>query len=259
MYPSVSQVRIYIYTYKKTHRIHSCDISSNIDQQRRVRLFIEKTSIRRENSRTTTPVARLSMLRKGRKFFSRVKRAPFSPCRAEDEPHACAVTDRLRIQGQPMTPDTVADGAERRVGEVNERQGDLSEKGEGRGEDRTVRTRFGAERVGKWRRWRERGAQQPVLDDHSNHYLTDAAVDSIGRHVFVCRPNPCNLLSPLLSFSFCFIYFSPFLLFFPFSPRDEEERGRRYRCTIKGLSRRKPGPRRRGKSSLLARYRRAIL
>lgn len=33
-----------------------------------------------------------------------------------------------------MTPDTVADGAERRVGEVNERQGDLLEKGEGWGE-----------------------------------------------------------------------------------------------------------------------------
>lgn len=243
MYPSVSQVRIYVRIKKPTEftrAIFPATLTSNVELD-----FLSKRHRSDEKIRVQQHQSHgcrcfenaYRMFRKGRKFFSRVKRAPFSPCRAEDEPHACAVTDRLRIQGQPMTPDTVADGAERRVGEVNERQGDLSEKGEGRGEDRTVRTRFGAERVGKWRRWRERGAQQPVLDDHSNHYLTDAAVDSIGRHVFVCRPNPCNLLSPLLSFSFCFIYFSPFLLFFPFSPRDEEERGRRYRCTIKGLSR----------------------
>ena len=32
----------------------------------------------------------------------------------QDDAHACAVTNRLRIQGQPMTPDTVADSAERK-------------------------------------------------------------------------------------------------------------------------------------------------
>lgn len=46
---------------------------------------------------------------------SREKRASRER-KSEDEPHACAVTNKLRIQGQPMTPDTVADGA----GEVGE-------------------------------------------------------------------------------------------------------------------------------------------
>lgn len=46
----------------------------------------------------------------------------------EKGPHACAVTDRLRLQGQPMNPDTVADGAGGKVGS-NERLRDLLGKG----------------------------------------------------------------------------------------------------------------------------------
>lgn len=104
-----------------------------------------------------------------------------------------------------MTPDTVADGAERRVGEVNERQGDLSEKGEGRGEDRTVRTRFGAERVGKWRRWRERGAQQPVLDD--------TATTTSPMLQWISSEDTFSFAVPIRAISFPLYYPFPFVLF----------------------------------------------
>lgn len=105
-----------------------------------------------------------------------------------------------------MTPDTVADGAERRVGEVNERQGG-GDVLEGR-KDRTVRTRFGAERVGKW-----------------------GEVGGKGGTTAGPRPSQATTISPMLQwipsedtfsfsstvqsplyypFSFCFIYYFPF-------------------------------------------------
>lgn len=69
----------------------------------------------------------------------------------EEDPHACAVTDRLRPQGQPMTPDTVADRAEAGVG-VNE-----CRVGVGGG------SRRAGARVGVGGGVGE--AQQPVLED----------------------------------------------------------------------------------------------
>lgn len=173
-------------------------------------------SIESKKSRVQT-VARLLMLRKGRKFFSRVK----TRNRNEDEPHACAVTDRLRIQGQPMTPDTVADGAETRVGEVNERQGDLWERarGGGRGgwwwlafERVSVR-----KRVGKWWGWRERGG---VHNSRSSTItaqpLPHRCCSGFHRKTFSFAVHrvPCNLLSSLLSSPFRFTSFLFFLFFF---------------------------------------------
>lgn len=70
-----------------------------------------------------------------------------------------------------------------------------------------------------------------------NHYLTDAAVDSIGRHVFVFVH---RAISSLLSFFLLF-----YLLFsFLFSPREKEGI-----CTIKVIPMK---ARRRGKSSSLS-------
>lgn len=48
-----------------------------------------------------------------------------------------------------MTPDTVADGAETRVGEVNERQGDLWERAGRGGEEDGGGSRSNAFRCGK--------------------------------------------------------------------------------------------------------------
>lgn len=71
-----------------------------------------------------------------------------------------------------------------------------------------------------------------------NHYLTDAAVDSIGRHVFVFVP--IRAISSLLSFFLLF-----YLLFsFSFSLREKERI-----CTIKVIAMK---ARRRGKSSSLS-------
>lgn len=113
-----------------------------------------------------------------------------------------------------MTPDTVADGAERRVGEVNERQGG-GDVLEGR-KDRTVRTRFGAERVGEW-----------------------GEVGGKGGTTAGPRPSQATTISPMLQWipsedTFSFSSTVPissllsfFLLFyllfsFPFSPREKE-------------------------------------
>lgn len=120
-----------------------------------------------------------------------------------------------------MTPDTVADGAETRVGEVNERQGDLWERA-GRGEKRMVvarvRTRFGAEKgremVGV--EGKGRGAQQPVLDDHSATTTSPMLQWIPSKDVFVRRP-PCpvqsSFLPIILSLSFHLFPFLPLFLF----------------------------------------------
>lgn len=109
-----------------------------------------------------------------------------------------------------MTPDTVEDGGRRLVGEGKrvEREGReiLGRRGGLR------KRHFGARVEEVWLRrgrcWSERkGGQQPVLDDRSTHYSTDAAADPVEKEeplslsriaAVVAGPTLLRVLTPLL-------------------------------------------------------------